>query len=106
MNNKQNAFGKRIRELRKNKHITQEKLAELISVEPQQISRIENGACFTTFETLEKLAHVFNVPINKLFIFDHTKQKSQITNELIKLIQDCDEDNLRLIYKIVTSILN
>ncbi|MGM9994288.1 MAG: NAD(P)H-dependent oxidoreductase [Candidatus Avigastranaerophilus sp.] len=35
--------GKRLRELRKKKNINQEKLAELINVDPTTISNIENG---------------------------------------------------------------
>ena len=65
-------FGKRLKELRKLNKLTQEQLAELIGLDPKQICRIENGACFTTFETLQK--------ISKIFIYKITPQISYLQN--------------------------
>ena len=50
-------FGKRIKELRERKKLTQEKLAEKVGLDLQTISRIETGYYFTSFENLEKLAN-------------------------------------------------
>ncbi len=36
-------FGKRIKELRKAKGFTQEEIAELVNIEPPNISKIESG---------------------------------------------------------------
>lgn len=70
-------FGKRLKELRKFNKLTQEQLAELIGLDPKQICRIENGACFTTFETLQKISKIFNVEIYDLFYYEH-KQKMHL----------------------------
>ena len=39
-------FGKRLRELRTAKMLTQENVAELIDIKPENYSRIENGLSF------------------------------------------------------------
>lgn len=39
-------FGKRLRELRTSKMLTQETVAELIDIKPENYSRIENGLSF------------------------------------------------------------
>ena len=49
-------FGKRIRELREKNNLTQEKLAEILDLDYQTISRIETGYYFTSYENLEKFA--------------------------------------------------
>ena len=50
--------GKRIKELRKEKALTQEELAELIGIEPRNIIKIENAQTFPRTRTLEKLLEV------------------------------------------------
>lgn len=101
----QKAFGKRIKELRKNKKLTQEKLAELINVEPQQICRIENGACFTTFDTLEKLAQVLETSIADFFNNSHIKTTQELIDELTNKLNNASEKDIMLIYKVVMAIL-
>ncbi len=48
-------IGKAIRQTRKERHLTQEKLGELIGVQKAQISRLENNASNVTIETLLKV---------------------------------------------------
>lgn len=76
-------FGKRIKELRERKKLTQERLAEKVGLDLQTISRIETGYYFTSFENLEKLANALDVTMADLFNFGHLKTKE----ELIKDVQ-------------------
>ena len=64
-------FGKRIRELRKQKAITQEQLGEIVGLDVKQISNLETGNCFTTMQTIEKLAKCFDCEIYQLFNYSH-----------------------------------
>jgi len=45
-------IGRAIRQTRKERHITQEQLGQLIGVKKAQISRIENNASNVTFDTM------------------------------------------------------
>lgn len=98
-------FGRRLKELRTKNKITQEKLAEIIGVEQQQICRIENGGCFTTIDNLERLAATFKIPIDELFNFKHQKESDALLSELEELLKKASEDQLKLIYRIVNDIL-
>ncbi len=100
-----NLFGKRVRELRKAKKITQEQLAELIGVEQQQICRIEKGGCFTTIETLEKMSEALDVPVDELFNFTHQKETDTLVEELNLLLKSASASQIKLIYRIVNDIL-
>lgn len=63
-------FGKRLRQLRQQKFYSQEKLAELADVTPDQISLMERGKSAASFETLDGLAHALKVSIKDLFDFE------------------------------------
>ena len=64
-------LGKRLRELRKRKGINQEKLAELIDVDPTTISNIENGKNYPSLINLENLLDVLDSSFLDAFDFDH-----------------------------------
>lgn len=50
-----------IKEYRKKRKITQEKLAELLDISPRQLQRIENGSSETSLKTLKKLIKVLDI---------------------------------------------
>ena len=64
------AFGLRLKELRKNRKITQEKLAELLELNQRQVTRIETGDNFPSADTLEKLCIYLDIHPKYLFEFD------------------------------------
>lgn len=59
-----------IRELRKKKQITQERLALEANLNRAYVGYIERGERKPSVETLEKLAKVLRVKIHELFIFN------------------------------------
>lgn len=63
-------FGRRVRQLRRQKDMTQEELAEAINVSPEFISNLERGINAPSFDTLERLAEALDVAPVELFIFN------------------------------------
>ncbi len=59
-------FDELIKELRKEKGLTQAELAVIFNVTKQTVSAWENGLQETDFETLEKLAKYFEVSVDYL----------------------------------------
>jgi transcriptional regulator with XRE-family HTH domain len=59
-------FGKRLKELRNEKDLTQEKLGQIFNVRKGTISNWENGNRFPNEETLIKLADFFDVSVDYL----------------------------------------
>lgn len=72
-------FGLRIKELRKAKGFTQEKLAEKLDITPRQLTRIETGDNFPSPETLAKFSYVLNVDLSSLFTFEWDKEYTVYT---------------------------
>jgi transcriptional regulator with XRE-family HTH domain len=60
----------RIREIRKQRSLTQEALAERIDRSVDAISGLERGLALPSFETLEKLAQALDVPLRDFFDTD------------------------------------
>lgn len=63
-------FGKRVQTLRFKAKMTQEDLANEVGITIESISNIERGIYGPSFDTLEKLAAAFNVPVRILFFFE------------------------------------
>ena len=77
MGNLKTQFGERLRNLRKHKGMTQEQFAEKASISVDFLSLLERGINAPSFETLEKLSLVLDVPIKNLFEFDPDPQLSK-----------------------------
>ncbi len=95
-------LGKRIQEIRKKKGISQEKLAELVGIEPNNISRIEKGKNYPTPENIAKIARALDKEVYELYLFNHFKPYEEIRLELINALQD--ENTARLLYKFYSTI--
>ena len=63
-------FGQRLRQLRKDKKLTQERLAELTHLSKDQISFLERGKSGTTLDRLGILAEALDIPVKDLLDFD------------------------------------
>lgn len=78
-------LGQRIQKLRKDRKITQEQLAEMVGIDPKNISRIEKGNNYPTAENLTSIAKALNVDIYELFVFNSIpleQMKEEIINSL------------------------
>ena len=69
MNIKKN-FGKKIKEKRLEKELTQEELAEKIGISPKSLSQIELGNNFVSAENLEAICQALSISPRVLFDFD------------------------------------
>lgn len=70
-----NQVGHNIKKLRKSKGITQEQLAEQLSVTRQAISSWENGINQPDVETLARIAEYFGVTVEELIYGKQSKQE-------------------------------
>ena len=96
-------LGKRIKELRTQKRLTQEQLAEMVDMGERNLSKIECGVNFVSAETLEKIAHALGVSAKEVFDFEHLKDKDLLKAELLNAISE-DKIDVDLLYRIYQSI--
>ena len=104
MDNKKK-LGKRIKEIRKRKGLTQEKLAELIGLEQNTISVIESGRNFPALLTLEKMSKILGVELSDFFNYDPLDDISEIKRYTDNRILNMSENELKLTYKFIRNII-
>lgn len=77
-------IGKRIKYLRKEMKLSQEKLAELIGIDQRNLGHIERGDTFPS-KTLPDIANALKIKLPELFDFEYLKyddeQKIKYINE-------------------------
>lgn len=100
-------LGARIKELRKLRGLSQEKLAELVDIDPKHVSRIEVGGSYPSIDTLAVMAKSLQVELKDFFEFGHHRKKSvtEITKEISAMLRETDSEKVRLILKVVRSIV-
>lgn len=91
-------LGAKIRELRKQKKFSQEYFSELVDLNPRQIVRIENGESFPTAENLEKIAKVFGIKVQELFINDCFSSDEEMKLAVINKLANLSGEKLRALY--------
>jgi transcriptional regulator with XRE-family HTH domain len=65
-------FGRRLHRLRRDRELTQEKLAELTELDVNFIQAIERGAAAPSFKTMPRIAKALGVEVIELFRFDRS----------------------------------
>lgn len=98
-------FGKRLKEIRKNKKLTQSELAEKLEVDEKYISRLETGISTPSFSLLEKISEKLNIDIQDLFVKTHYMSKDEILNDINNKLIKTTDNNLKLIHKIINNII-
>lgn len=99
--------GLRIREIRKQRGLTQEALAERSERSVDGISALERGLVLPGFETLERLAEVLDVPLASFFDVpgdDDGSQRSQLLAQLLVLGRTLDDDDLQVAVEQVSAL--
>ena len=101
-----NNFGEKIRNLRKYKKITQEKLAELIDI-VRQVARIEAGESLPSIPTLLKFCSVLSVTPNDLLAFssEESTASSSLKSDINDILSLAKEEQLQLIKKLILAVL-
>lgn len=99
-------FANNLRNLRKSRGLTQEKLAELVEVDFRYISFIENARNFPSAELIEKLANALNVDYTTMFSFEEDFTRKDIETRLSKIIKYLDNKNLKILYKLAEDLIS
>lgn len=97
-------FGQRIKELRKEKKLTQEKLSELIFMDPQHYCKMENGNHLPSLKNIIKLSETLEVNIQDLFKFNNSEEE-KLTQKIKYNINKLSTDELKFVNTTINSLL-
>ena len=90
--------GKRIRELRRKRNLTQEEMAERLNISPVSMCRIEKGSKGASIDLLVEIANYFNTSMDYLIF-------GKELSELEILLNDLPEEKKKRVVNILFSVI-
>ena len=96
-------LGKRIKEIRLSRNLTQEQLVEIVDIGAASLSKIEIGMNYPSDDNLEKIAKALNVEAKELFDFNHNNDNQLLKKELLDAITQ-EKVDIKLLYKFYCAI--
>lgn len=103
MNQSVSALGRVVRSTRKNRHLSQEALAEMIGVCKRTIIDIENDAGNPKFEILCLLVRTLNLPLYQVF-YPEVPENTELKNVLMQELGGCSAYEMKIILSVVRSL--
>lgn len=97
-------IGKRVRELRKSKRLSQIELAELADVSETYISYIECGKKKASLSILVSIANVLDVSMDELLVGNQINKRYDYQTEIHELIAGCNRYEQRIIFEMMLSL--
>ena len=89
-------FGEKLQELRKNKDMTQEELAEALYVSRTAISKWESGRGYPSIDSLKEISRFFSVSIDELLSAE----------KMVSIAEKENRDNIRYICDMLLGIID
>ena len=110
MTDLKNRIGSRIRLARKDRGLTQEKLAEKIGKAVETVSNIERGNTFTGIATLEAIAKALKTPVRDFFdepgeTRKLSKKRIELEHQLRRMVPPLSDDHLQVAIDLVASLI-
>jgi transcriptional regulator with XRE-family HTH domain len=94
-------FANNLKEYRRKRGLTQEKLAEKVDVSTHHIGMIETSRNFPTFDLIERIAKALDIDVYKLFVAPNVT-----VEEVERLYQTVANDLERLVTEAVQKALS
>jgi len=98
-------LGSRIREVRKAKGFSQEKLAEKANISTKYLGEVERGESSISAVLLNDISIALNVSISELMQHDHKDDSELLKKEVTKYINSANPDTIQKIYFFIKNIL-
>ena len=99
-------LGKRIKELREKRGLTQQQLAEMAGIDQRNLSKIECGITFPS-KSLVELAKSLDISLPHLFDFEHVDATPDYMKSFVKdKLGSLRNEQLELIYRLVLTMYN
>lgn len=98
-------LGSRIREVRKAKRFSQEKLAEKANISTKYLGEVERGESSISAVLLNDISVALNVSISELMQHDHKDDSELLKKEVTKYINSASPETIQKIYFFIKNIL-
>ncbi len=97
-------IGKRIKKARLKSKLTQEKMAEILDISRNYLSKAETGKERPNLEMLGRISVITNSPLPYLITGVVAEGEDYLDNELWEVFRSCSAEKKKLIYDISVKI--
>ncbi|WP_433945545.1 helix-turn-helix domain-containing protein [Paenibacillus sp. SN-8-1] len=98
-------IGKRIKQSREEKGLTQESLAEKLDVSNAYISKIERGKTPINLDRLSELCKVLEESTEYILNGADSASDDYLRNEIIVMLEGCSAEKIKLISQVIRPII-
>lgn len=97
-------IGKKIKEVRISRRLTQEYVANATDVNTSHISNIENNRVKVSLTTLVQICNALDTTVDYILAEEYNQPSSAIEQEILHELHNCSEDTKKQILKIVKAL--
>ena len=90
-------IGRRIKEKRTEKGLTQDKLSEQIGIGPSHMSHIESGTTVPSFEVFISILNALECSADELLCREVRAAEPLFNHWLVELVADCDPTEIKIL---------
>ena len=101
----QKLLGNRIKSLRVQKGLSQDKLGELLGMNGKYLGEVERGNSNISITNLSKISDVLEVPFLSLLNIEHEQDRAELVKELHRMIDEADNGQLKIIYRVLEAVI-
>ena len=94
-------LGMKIKQVRQSQNLTQDNLAEMVGCNTSHISNIENNHTKVSLNVLLTIANALNTSVDYLLSNQYENSSMALENEILRAIQNCDNEKKEKILKII-----
>ncbi len=99
-------IGKRIKDARKKKGFTQEKLVEKMGVSIAYLSKVETGRIHINLERLSQICGILDITEGEILNGVSNSSSKYLNDEFNELLRTCSSKKQKLIYNVAKVIAN
>jgi len=101
----QKLLGSRIKSLRVQKGLSQDKLGELSGLNGKYLGEVERGNSNISITNLSKISDVLGVPFLSMLNIEHEQDRAELVKELNQMIDGADDGQLKIIYRVIEAVM-
>ncbi|MCI9273643.1 MAG: helix-turn-helix transcriptional regulator [Clostridiales bacterium] len=98
-------IGKRIKQVRENAGLTQEKLAELLQISPQHLSNLERGTVGISVSTLKLLCDTLYVSVDFMLLGTTPEPSSSFLEQKLSRLSAEQQDILHSLFNLLMELI-
>lgn len=104
----QGLFGSAIKKARLGKKLTQERLAEMISITPTHLKQLESERRKPSFDVLYKLAYFLDLSLDSLLSnsYGDSDDSQDLRNRINVCLDRCSVHEQQVVYATIEAMLN